>query len=190
MARVDIDRFFEWHSPQALLAGAESLGAKLGHMAMRRPGTAYREAFVASRFAKHRGSELVRLLPPRKRPTPDFALKLAGEELWYETTEVDRPGRKRGLEYADESSGNLVEQIPDEHWVEPDAYQAVIHERCVQKASKRYDKCDGLIIWSNAFPIGNEDQLNTEWWIHAIRAAQGSFPEVWRHFRGEFSRIS
>jgi hypothetical protein len=180
---------YDWHLPDEMLVIVDSLHNDLGRQALLRPGTEYREAFVAARFAKHRSSERVRLLRAGSRPTPDFSVLLDEAEHWFETTEADRPGRKRDLEYSEENHFDGFENIPDEHWVEPDAYLAVIQERCAQKAAKGYDKCDGLIIWSNAFPISNWDHLDENWWKLAAAPAQGAFPEVWRHFQSKFSRI-
>lgn len=180
---------YEWHPPVEMLTILDSLGGDLGRLALLRPGTEYREAFVAARFAKYRSSERVRLLRPSSIPTPDFAIVLDGFEYWFETTEADRPGRKRDLEYAKEDHSDAFESVPDELWVEPDTYLTIIQERCTKKAAKSYEKCDGLIIWSNAFPISDQESLDGDWWKLATSPALGAFPEIWRHIQSKFSRI-
>lgn len=172
-----------------MLNANSEFGDLLGRHAMRRAGAAFRESFIASRFAAHRKADAVRLLRPRKQATPDFAIMLNQVEAWYETTEADRPGRKRMDEYASDDQQAGVEHIPDDHWVEPDTYADVINVLTTRKGQKSYDKCDGLIIWSNAFPIAQQDQLNERWWQEAARPAQTAFPEVWCHFQDQFSRI-
>jgi hypothetical protein len=179
---------YEWHTPDDMIIMADSLGDNLGRHALLRPGTEYREAFVAARFAKFRRGDLVRLLRPDTCPTPDFAIRLDGSELWFETTEADRQGRKRDLEYAEENYSQSIERIPDEEWVEPNAYLRVIQERCTKKAAKGYERCDGLIIWSNAFPIANLDAMDLAWWQRALRPASIAFSEVWYHARNRFMR--
>lgn len=175
---------FRWQAPEALLARAELLRRKLGGLALRRPGKDFREAFVASRFARWRNASFVRLLEPHKLlPTPDFAIRLGASEFWFETTEADCPGRKRGDEV--EAPEGTISQIPDDHWVEPSEYQALVRERVLVKASKEYSKCDGLIIWSNAFPIADEEGLTPDWWRAAVTPAEDKFDEIWVGIREE-----
>lgn len=174
--------FFEWQSPECLRDNAELVRSQLGAMSMRGPGKDFREAYVAARFATFRHADLVRLIPPREReriPTPDFAVRIGATELWFETTEADRPRRKRGNE--DHSPIDKPQRIPDSHWVEPESYQRLVQQRTRSKAAKKYDKCDGLIIWSNAFPRANEDHLTLDWWRIACLPARNAFPEVWVH---------
>ena len=125
------------------------------------------------------------MLPPREASTPDFAILLQGEERWYETTEADRPGRKRGAETFSET----IQHIQDDEWVEPEAYLNIIRERTASKARKSYEKCEGLIIWSNAFPIAREHEIDEAWWKLAAEPARAAFPEIWNHFKDRFSRI-
>jgi hypothetical protein len=186
---ADLSFLYNWHSPGAMKAATNSLADTLGTAALMQAGYLYREAFVASRFAAHRSAEAVRLLPPRQGPTPDFAILLEGVESWYETTEADRPGRTRGSEYKRAQPQQRVEQIPDDHWVEPEVYLAVVRQRAAAKAAKAYDNCDGLIIWSNAFPIAQEERLDLDWWRQATEPARTAFPEVWYHFKNRFNRI-
>lgn len=65
----------------------------------------------------------------------------------------------------------------------------MVEQRVTAKAEKHYHKCDGLIIFSNAFPIEREEALNADWWSNAAGAARSKFAEVWVHKSGKFSRI-
>jgi hypothetical protein len=179
---------FEWQSPVALKLAAEFKRSVLGPLSMKGPGQDFREAFVASRFAEFRGGKAVKLLRPRPRiPTPDFAILMeTGEELWFETTEIDRPDRRRGDEEALDPGEN---NVPDEHWVVSDQYAQTVAERVSKKAQKNYDKCDGLIIWSNAFPIDDDEKMTIQWWQEASRPAATIFPETWVHFQGSFNQL-
>ena len=187
--RGDLSSFSSWQSPAEMKAAADLLGNALGRYALMQAGVLFREAFVASRFAAHRHAETVRLLPPRLEPTPDFAILVNGAERWYETTEADRPGRQRGQEYKRPDSLDRLEWISEDQWVEPETYLEVIRQRTASKAAKAYDKCDGLIIWSNAFPISQEELLDHAWWKSAAEPAQTAFPEVWCHFKSRFKRV-
>lgn len=179
------DDLFAWQTPAEMRAIAELLSQQLGWGALKRAGTAFREAFVACRFAEHRSADAVRLLKAAQTPTPDFAIRLANEERWYETTEADRPGRTRGNEPPLQS----IQMIPDSDWVEPEDYLGVIQARAKRKARRAYSRCNGLIIWSNAFPIAKEHQLDRRWWETAVEPAAEAFEEVWVHFKSEFRQI-
>lgn len=169
---------FAWQSPEQMLLNAETVRSTLGILAIHRQGQDFREAYVASRFAQMRQADAVRLLQPLSdQPTPDFAVKISSCELWFETTEADRPGRKRGDE--DHRPICVPRPIPDKHWVLPDDYQIQVSERALSKASKRYDRCDGLIVWSNAWPIDNQQTLTPQWRQDACRPAKHAFSEVW-----------
>ena len=175
-----LPNFFDWQSPATMIDAAEEHSRELESESLRRRGKEFREAFVAGRFAAIRRASSVRLLEPHgNKPTPDFAIRLADSELWFETTEIDRPGRRRGQEPPVVG----CEYIPDEDWVTPEAYSSEVAKRVQSKAAKSYAKCDGLIIWSNAFPIEREDQLTSSWWADAAAPARDAFPEVWVHFQ-------
>jgi len=179
-------RPFDWQSPEELEISAEGQRGVLGPLALKGPGKDFREAYVAAKFATARGADLVRLLEPNgHQPTPDFAISLFGSELWFETTEIDRPNRRRG----DEVRTSLVESIPDDEWISPNAYAVVTHQRVDAKTKKNYSKCDGLVIWSNGFPIENESTLTLEWWQSAARPASDIFSETWVHHGSRFERL-
>lgn len=162
-------------------------------MALRRPGKKFREAYVACRFAAFRRASAVRLLPERDTiETPDFALKIGSNEQCFEITEADRPGRRRGDE--DHSSLTRPVLVPDDEWTDPLEYQELVSHRVRKKAAKNYDECQGLLVWSNAWPIAKDKMLNTEWWQAACRPAANVFAEVWvgtaNDGEGAFVRVS
>jgi hypothetical protein len=179
--------FFEWQTPTALEVMVAALGERLGRQALLQQGQLFREAFVANRFAAERAAECVRLLRPRTAPTPDFSIRLEGRECWYETTETDRPRRRRGLEYKAEEPA--LRTVADDAWTDPDAYFGVVRGAATKKAAKVYSKCDGLIIWSNAFPIANEESIDAAWWLRATEPAHAAFLEVWIHHDGAFKQL-
>ncbi len=121
--------------------------------------------------------------------TPDFAVQLRERELWFEVTEADRPGRKRNLEYAPSTLREAVRTLRDDEWIDQNIYAEEIDRLCRQKSSKEYDRCDGLIINSNAFGIIDDHLMTDEWWSDAARSARDKFSEVWRHHRSQFERI-
>lgn len=171
-------RFFEWQLPDELRQTAEMEATRLGQMALLRPGKKFREAYVASRFAAFRKALSVRLLPESNDTvTPDFEMKVGGLVQQLEITEADRPGRRRGDEGHSTIEGLVP--IPDDEWTDPDEYQALVARQASTKADKSYDRCEGLIIWSNAWPIANEQVLTLEWWRTACKPAESAFTEVW-----------
>jgi uncharacterized protein (DUF885 family) len=93
---IDPDQYFEWQDPQNLLKLSQQHGGELESCLGNR-AREFREGFIAARFAVQLRADRVRLLRTEDTaPTPDFAVRLANKELWYEITEVDRPERKRG----------------------------------------------------------------------------------------------
>ena len=165
---------------------ADAHSHELGWDSLKRRGKNFREAFVAGRFADVRGATQVRLLEPiGTHPTPDFAINVASSELWFETTEIDRPGRRRGAEPPLEE----IEQVPEGDWVTPEAYRSEVTRRVRSKAAKRYSKCDGLVIWSNAFPIERQADLTNVWWSDAAAPAEKVFSEVWVHFQENWIQL-
>lgn len=172
------DGLFEWQRPEQMYARAEGLRLELGPMALRRSGKRFREAYAASRFARFRGADEIRLLAERgQEVTPDFEMRIGGVAHRFEITEADRPGRRRGAE--DHSPITRLVPVQDDEWVEPDKYQTVVSCRAHAKAAKRYDSCQGLVIWSNAWPIADEEKLTLDWWRCACEPARGAFREVW-----------
>lgn len=168
--------YFHWQQPSDLLALTDVDSDQLGEDWKRRAGKDFREAFIAARFAEFVGAEAVRLLPPvGNQPTPDFAINLQSAEFWYETTEIDRPGRQRGAEPP------LVApiQVGSHEWVGSADYLSVLKERSAKKAQKEYANCTGLIIYDNAWPLQNPENLTPEWWRNGTVEARARFTEVW-----------
>lgn len=106
-----IESLYDWQTPATLVKKTDFLQKSLGRQALLRGGTAYREAYIAGKFANHVNSDLVKLLVPRTQPTPDFALRIGADELWFESTEADRPSRKRNLEYTEPNSPELIRSL-------------------------------------------------------------------------------
>ncbi len=88
--------------------------------------------------------------------------------------------------------GTIV--VPGEEWTNPLEYQKLVSRRVRKKAGKRYDTCHGLLVWSNAWPIANDELLTAEWWQAACRPAANAFAEVWvgsaNDVEGAFLRVS
>ena len=179
-------KFFAWQTPEDLKLLCDYEGNALGRLALKGPGQEFREAFVASRFAVHRCATSVRLLQTRHgQQTPDFAMILNRNELWFETTEIDRPRRRRG----DEPLLEQAQYYADDEWSSPEELYETAVYRVEAKVRKSYDKCDGLLIWFNAFPVERSHQINLEWWQNTASSAQARFAEVWVHFDGKFAKL-
>lgn len=179
---------FAWQSPKEMAAAADEVRRKFGERKWSNPARHWIEAYVASRFAHFSNIDSVKLLRPLNAlPTPDFALRMGSDELWIETTEADRLGRQRGAEHITPFEDS--ETVPESEWVEPAVYHALVNRLVEKKARKAYTKCDGLIVWSNAFPIADEEFLTYDWWQSAVEPARRKFDAVWVHFHGEFIRV-
>ena len=181
---------FDWQTPSEFVTKADGLRASLGKQALFKKGIEYREAYIAGKFANHVSSDSVKLLRTRPVPTPDFAVRHCGIEFWFESTEADRPSRKRNLEYSFASSPESIRFLKDDEWVSQSEYSAEIDRLCRQKSEKIYDKCDGLILNSNAFGIIDEHLMDEAWWRLATQAALSRFDEVWAFHRSNFLRIT
>ena len=189
-ARNDVNELlYNWQVPGTLVAQADKLRDSLGKQALFREGTSFREAYIAGKFGIHLGADFVRLLRPGSQPTPDFALQFEESELWFESTEADRPSRKRNLEYLESTTLEGTRLLRDDEWVDQSIYAREIDRLCRQKSAKNYGKCDGLIINSNAFGIIGEELMDEEWWRKSASTALVNFDQVWRFHRSTFERI-
>lgn len=186
---TESESLYVWQTPSTLITKTCDLREILGPRALLREGALFREAYIAGKFAAHLSASSVKLLRPRTQPTPDFAVRTTEDELWFESTEADRPSRKRNLEYTESNSLELTRFLRDDEWVNQSEYAEVIARRCRRKSMKRYDKCDGLIINSNAFGITDEHLIDEDWWQECTRAAHSSFNQVWRFHRSAFAQI-
>ncbi len=179
-------RFYQWQTPDEMSGLAEAFRDEHGQKCLKRLGRDFREAYVAAKFARHRAAARVRLLKERgDKPTPDFSLCIAGEERWYETVEIDRSNRRRG----DEEPIETVQLIPPEEWVTSGEYFVEAAKRIQAKARKSYDKCEGLIVWSNAFAISDSENVTPEWWRQAAQPAIDSFSESWVFHRSQWYQV-
>ena len=155
---------------------------------MRSPGKDFREAFVASRFSGHVEATSVRLLKPvHGRQTPDFAILLNGSELWFETTEIDHPARRRGDEH--KTAQEPIRPFEESEWSTPEMLEEVVRIRVHAKTSKHYEKCDGLVIWCNAVPVERSDEMDKAWWELYAGIAEEKFDQVWIGQNEMFTRL-
>ena len=162
---VGNEPLFGWQSPLELIARASDMREALGTRALLRDGTSFREAYIAGKFAAHLNFDTVKLLRPRTQPTPDFAIRRGEREFWFESTEADRPSRKRNLEYQAIDFSGSPRLLRDDEWISQADYADEIDRLCGQKSVKHYDKCDGLVINSNAFGIIDEHLIDEDWWM-------------------------
>jgi len=168
------ETLYEWQSPAEMKDGAERLRQLLGHYSMFSQGRAFREAHIAARFAIRRGGDAVRLLAERPGiATPDFAIRLDGQELRIETTEADIPGRKRQDEYRQPPRTEAMIFTKFETMVE--------HMRTLaaKKAAKAYDACHGLVIYLNPPIFSFEPSARWDGLLRAAEPAAVAFREVW-----------
>jgi len=185
------DCYFDWRSPTELGRLKDEHRASLGNRAMSGAGQTYRDAHVAARFSQHRNADFVRLLKTRSsQATPDFALLLAGSEQRFEITEADRPERRRTLEYRDETFPNEARLLTEDEWTSASEYKAVVRAIVLKKSAKIYDSCHGLIVWSNAFGITDDEAITSQWWSDACASGRKSFKEIWVHHRDRFEQIA
>lgn len=165
---------FEWQSPRELSDRVDALSRMLGDRAMHQPGRTFREAFIATRFARHRGAGLVRLLHENGRETtPDFQITVDSQSFCFETTEADFPDRRRQGEARRPSGIEPMEFISRSAMVE------CIRERATKKATKRYSNCRGLVIYINPPSFTVEPALRWRDLVESGEPAAKAFPEVW-----------
>lgn len=185
------DSYFRWCSPTEFERLNDAHRIALGSRAMSGVGQKYRDGHVASRFAQYCEADRVRLLEPRfGQSTPDFALLFGEVEQRFEITEADRPGRRRTEEYRNELFTKETRLLNDDEWTTAIDYKAVIEAIVRKKSTKRYDNCYGLIVWSNAFGITDDEEISPAWWSEACTSGWDSFREIWVHHRGRFEQVT
>lgn len=167
---------YEWQTPSLMQERVDQLSTLLGNDAMQRRGRAFREAYVAARFAARTNHRLVRLLQETNDgTTPDFAVRTGQIVKRYETTEADVPGRKRQLEY----------RVPRPPKVEPmlftslDAMVVQMRQVAANKASKTYADCSGLVIHLNPPMFSFNPKFRKDQMREATEPAAQAFGEVW-----------
>jgi hypothetical protein len=171
-----IDALFEWQPPTLMQDRVEKLGQALGNDAMQRRGRAFREAFVAARFALRTEQEEVSLLREvNDETTPDFAVRSNGLIARYETTEADIPGRKRQLEYRDPRPPGVEPMV----FTSLDVMVERMREITGKKAAKTYSDCRGLIVHLNPPMFSFNPMFRTENMRIATEPAAQAFEEVW-----------
>lgn len=137
-------------------------------------------------YEHYQPGTLVRLCHP---PQPDFQVRVGDHLVWFESTEADRKGRKRGEEYRN------LRKVPREQrtWthIENDAYRAehdefpsVLRDRVLDKAEKvlagKYKSDAGEIVSPNLIV---RDNFSHDHSVDACAAFitdwKGVFPSIW-----------
>jgi len=140
-----------------------------------------RDAWTASRFAKARAADAVRLWPGDR---PDCELTFQNRRELFEIVEADQPGRKRSAEYRDlirrREQGEREEAELDEGWQSRAAMAPeMLRRAATSKATKGYDPDVGLIIHLNLMEYGFKGR-EIEAAMQACTApAKDAFREVW-----------
>ena len=162
------DHYFRWCVPTELKRLVEADRIALGIRAMSGAGQNYRDGYVAARFAQYRAADRVRLIEPRfGQATPDFSLLFGEIEQRFEITEADRLGRRRTEEYQSELLLTETRLLGEEEWTTAFDYRTVVKAIVRNKSVKCYDDCHGLIVWSNAFGIADDEAITPSWWSEA-----------------------
>jgi len=171
-----IASFYEWQSPGEMSARVDALGDLLGNDAMQRRGRAFREAFIAARFARTAEQDQVRLLhETNDGVTPDFEVRRGDYCNRYETTEADVPGRRRQLEYRDPAPPGIEPMI----FTSLDVMVPYIQGLVAKKASKPYRDCTGLVLHLNPPMFSFQPSFRTTQMREATEPAAAAFREVW-----------
>ncbi|WP_374391560.1 hypothetical protein [Sphingopyxis sp.] len=131
-------------------------------------------------------------LHPEERP--DFEIALDEITYRYEATEVDRPGRLRGLEFdqivqlaaADKST---VMPDPEENWLTPERATSALDEACRKKVSKGYSADCGLVIYLNWSDYGFHHDQIVGTFGNATAAASTTFASVDILWAGELFEV-
>ena len=166
----------DWQSPDEMFERVDELRGVLGNDAMQRRGKPFREAFIASRFARTCQQDAVRLLPETNIDvTPDFAVRKLGLVKRYETTEADIPERKRQLEYRQPRPSGVEPMIG----TSLDRMVPHMRKLAAKKAAKPYENCTGLIIHLNPPMFSFNPTFRTEQMREATEPAANAFKEVW-----------
>ena len=175
-AELLMETLYEWQSPEEMNAKVEQLAVLLGTDAMQRRGKAFREAYIAARFARTAKQGAVRLLvETNKKVTPDFAVREGQSIKQYETTEADVPNRRRQLEYRNPRPVGVEPMI----FTSLSAMVPHMQKIAAKKAAKPYENCTGLIIHLNPPMFSFNPSFRTEQMREATEPAAHAFEEVW-----------
>jgi hypothetical protein len=188
------ERLERSQTPAEMERNWRSLNATLGAFKHLQSGLQFvRDAFVAFKFAQANGAEVVWLLPP---PRPDFGVTFKDQRtVFYEVTERDLPGRKRGDLYKtiipERLAGTEKAQIDEDMLalcsMEPEVAFELLNSAASDKAkTDLYEKTWGLVIRLN--PSSDEDDIEAivAGMASATAGAKDAFCEVWVLFDGAF----
>lgn len=171
-----IASLYDWQTPEEMSERVDQLKIVLGNDAMQRRGRAFREAFIATRFARTAEQSAVRLLrETNEEVTPDFEVQKDGQVRRYETTEADIPGRRRQLEYRDPTPPGVEPMI----FTSLDVMVPHMRSLAAKKATKPYRNCTGLVIHLNPPMFSFNPSFRTEKMREATEPASIAFKEVW-----------
>lgn len=171
-----LNELYEWQTPVQMQARVDALFKLLGYDALQRRGKAYREAWVAARFAARTEREAVRLLRETGvRTTPDFAVRSSRGEQQFEITEADVPGRRRQAEYREPRPAGVEPMI----FTSLTVMVAHIQMLATKKAAKVYENCAGLVIHMNPPMFSFNPLFRAQQLLEATQPAAAAFDEVW-----------
>lgn len=157
----------------------DELNSVIGDNPFTNSARAFRESFVASRFAEYIGASHIKLLKEADAPMPDFAIKLHDEILNYEITELDDPKRQRGREYQ-------TGQFSQKSTIDRSQFIEQIRYLSDNKARKKYSEVHGLIIWTNIFSDDSVSAIDAQ---QASSLASSAFSQVWLRDGEAFTQL-
>lgn len=151
----------------------------------------WRDGKICASYAKFRDATMCRLCPEER---PDFEIVLRGITYRYEATEVDRPSRRRGLEFdriikLKAAGESTVTQDPEEHWLTPELARSAIGDACRRKLLKDYEADCGLVIYLNWSDYGFHHQQIVDVFQDATSAASTKFASIDILWSGELHQI-
>jgi len=189
-----LGKLTRWSDPETFDNLVDDCSAALGPPGpMIRHGTDFwRDAWIASQFAKQSGAGRVRLLHPA--PYPDFAVVLDGREFKFEATEALRENRRRGDEFREdleklERGENAVRHDPVEDWLTPDSAARLLRRCSESKARKSYASTCGLVIYLNESEYRTNEPNIRRTFLDATAAAGRAFQSVDVFWNSRFQRV-
>lgn len=178
---------YAWLPPKDFKDALDRLEAAQGDHLLTDPRAGfYRDAFCAHQFAVLAGADLVRLVAEER---PDFQISIAGSEDFYEVTEADTPGRKRGWEVQERRKRRMpgqpfADDFPSTERLTPDQADVALRAAAERKSRGVYDPNWGLVILLNPIEFGAHRQVIEDLMVSATAAARNCFASVWVLWKG------
>ncbi len=184
--------FEEWREPAEMLGHSKALMNHMGSVDLfTQTGVKFiTEAWGAAKFAALQGADDVRLVPERER-WPDFELRFGNRRESWEFTEADLPERRRGDEYRHRAErvaagGAAWDDDPVEAWAErAERVPAILHQRCADKAAKRYAGQAALLVYLNVGEFGIRQSEIEACFQSATAPAKDAFTSIWILWKGQ-----